>query len=91
MDCSPPGSSVHGIFQARVLEWGATAFSGVRLNFTQMLASVLHLILVSEEFTGKVRVDLFHSFARGSLSSYECPTMYSAISLLNIELFPIFC
>ena len=24
MDCSPPGSSIHGIFQARVLEWGAT-------------------------------------------------------------------
>ena len=29
MDCSPPGSSVHGIFQARVLEWGAIAFSGM--------------------------------------------------------------
>ena len=28
MDCSPPGSSVHGIFQARVLESGAIAFSG---------------------------------------------------------------
>ena len=28
MDCSPPGSSIHGIFQARVLEWGAIAFSG---------------------------------------------------------------
>ena len=27
MDCSPPGSSIHGIFQARVLEWGAIAFS----------------------------------------------------------------
>src|SRR5574340_681152 len=27
MDCSPPGSSVHEIFQARVLEWGAIAFS----------------------------------------------------------------
>ena len=26
MDCSLPGSSIHGIFQARVLEWGATAF-----------------------------------------------------------------
>ena len=26
-DCSLPGSSVHGIFQARVLEWGAMAFS----------------------------------------------------------------
>ena len=28
MDCSPPGSPVPGIFQARVLEWGAIAFSG---------------------------------------------------------------
>ena len=27
MDCSPPGSSIHGIFQARVLEWGAIFFS----------------------------------------------------------------
>ena len=27
MDCSLPGYSVHGSFQARVLEWGATAFS----------------------------------------------------------------
>ena len=27
MDCSPRGSSIHGIFQARVLEWGAIAFS----------------------------------------------------------------
>ena len=27
MDCSPPGSSIRGIFQARVLEWGAIAFS----------------------------------------------------------------
>ena len=26
MDYSPPGSSIHGIFQARVLEWGAIAF-----------------------------------------------------------------
>ena len=29
MDCSPPGSSIHGIFQARGLEWGAIAFSTV--------------------------------------------------------------
>ena len=33
MDCSPPGSPVHGIFQARVLEWGAIAFSeGSQIN-----------------------------------------------------------
>ena len=28
MDCRLPGSSIHGVFQARVLEWGAIAFSG---------------------------------------------------------------
>ena len=33
MDCSLPGSSVHGIFQARVLEWGAIAFSD-KLHYT---------------------------------------------------------
>ena len=31
MDCSLPGSSVHGIFQARVLEWVAIAFSELDL------------------------------------------------------------
>ena len=30
MDCSLPGSSVHGIFQAEVLEWGAIAFSATQ-------------------------------------------------------------
>ena len=37
MDCSLPGSSVHGIFQARVLEWGAIAFS-----ISRALRSVYH-------------------------------------------------
>ena len=33
IDCSFPGSSVHGVFQARVLEWGAIAFSDeIRLD-----------------------------------------------------------
>ena len=31
-DCSPPGFSIHGIFQARVLEWGAIAFSNIGLT-----------------------------------------------------------
>ena len=30
IDGSPPGSSIHGIFQARVLEWGTIAFSAIR-------------------------------------------------------------
>ena len=34
MDCNLPGSSVHGIFQARVLEWGAIAFSENKAQFS---------------------------------------------------------
>ena len=47
MDCSPPGSSVHGIFQARVLEWGAIAFSD--------LSAYHGIITVSNFFRGYVR------------------------------------
>ena len=36
MDCSAPGSSAHGIFQARVLEWGAISFSGYADDTTLM-------------------------------------------------------
>jgi len=36
MDFSPPGSSIHGIFQARVLEWGAIAFSPSRYDLNQI-------------------------------------------------------
>ena len=36
MDCSLPGSSIHGIFQARVLEWVTIAFSGIGSTFPQM-------------------------------------------------------
>ena len=46
MDYSPPGSSAHGIFQARVLEWGAIAFS---MDFTSLLVSMFfslgHILL----------------------------------------------
>ena len=37
MDCSLPGSSVHGILQARVLEWGAIAFSCKVCNTPQKM------------------------------------------------------
>ena len=40
MDCSPAGSSVHRIFQARVLEWGAIAFSENTLDGTKRNGSV---------------------------------------------------
>ena len=36
-DCSQPGSSIHGIFQARVLEWGAIAFSERKLSVKELM------------------------------------------------------
>ena len=45
IDGSPPGSSVHGIFQARVLEWGASAFSGI-----SFYSKVNQLYLISPPF-----------------------------------------
>ena len=41
MDCSLPGSSTHGILQARVLEWGAIAFSGKQARLRLLRSEVL--------------------------------------------------
>ena len=49
MDCSLPGSSIHRIFQARVLEWGAIAFSA------------FFCIFVIKVFERNVNVDVFIS------------------------------
>ena len=55
MDCSPPGSSIHGIFQARVLEWGAIALSNIHVYnnhsnycFHVMVWSSTHALLCSD-------------------------------------------
>ena len=40
MDCSLPGSSIHGIFQARVLEWGAIAFSALVVREMQIKSTM---------------------------------------------------
>ena len=45
MDCSLPGSSIHGIFQARVLEWGAIVFSERICYIAPILLSLLLLLL----------------------------------------------
>ena len=68
MDCSPPGSSVHGIFQARVLEWGAITFSDhpkqeILLLLFVLLPSLEHslVVLVNECNCNFNSVDLFFS------------------------------
>ena len=45
MDCSPPGSSIHGIFQARVLEWGAIVnIEKYNLFFCDLIECLVNLI-----------------------------------------------
>ena len=50
MDCSLPGSSIHGSFQARVLEWGAIAFSGVRMIVLKYKNSIRSLLIQCSGF-----------------------------------------
>ena len=56
MDCSPPGSSVHGIFQARVLEWGAIAgqlFFLVAAMLENMFLFFDHLLIAIRKIVSK--------------------------------------
>ena len=78
MDCSLPGSSVHGIFQARVLEWGAIAFSGYADDTTLMaeseeeLKSLLMKVKVESEKVGlKLNIQKTKIMAPGSITSWE--------------------
>ena len=61
MNCSPPGSSIHGIFQARVLEWGATAFSILFLYKLKYCCYVVILFL----------------FLKGKLNQFSCAFLKS--------------
>ena len=67
MECSPPGSSIHGIFQARVLEWGAIAFS-------DMLLTAAQICMVGEEkVRGKSRGIISQKLSFYSFSiTYSC-------------------
>ena len=65
MDCSLPGSSVHGIFQARVLEWVAIVFSDIEHN--------------RQEFPGGqvVRILCFHCHGPSSIPSWGTKTRHA--------------
>ena len=51
MDCSLPGSSVHGIFQARGLEWGAIAFSNNKLTAYHLCLSLGYKLHEIKDFS----------------------------------------
>ena len=57
MDCRLPGSSIHGVFQARVLEWGATAFSALQWIHVKKLEPICVCVFSKNKhvtFSGKV-------------------------------------
>ena len=70
MDCSLPGSSVHGIFQARVLEWSATAFSGIAKEEATIRKSMRGIILKEGTASPKSRVNLLYSRMQNMYTKY---------------------
>ena len=56
MDCSLPGSSIHGISQARVLEWDAIAFSNIQHRIIQIRSLGDHFIVHARERAGACKV-----------------------------------
>ena len=69
-DCGPPGSSIHGIFQARLLEWGAIAFSRKTVRSYPKIKN--RTLSPSNEYSRLIsfRFDWFDLFAvQGTLKS----------------------
>ena len=73
MDCSPPGSSIHGIFQARVLEWGAIAFSKIPAG-CPTIQSILTQTAQNRHQTVQVRAQ----------SHKDCPLFHMPIAILRL-------
>ena len=79
MDCSLPGSSIHGIFQARVLEWGAIAFSanmGLFLTLENLMKIFCDTVIVSIFWMRTVRLTEIQLFS------------YSVTQLVSVDLGP---
>ena len=70
MDCSLPGSSIHGIFQARVLEWGTIAFSGYQID-QMAIPAPLFRIVASYSFSYGF-ITWLNTFHRGFWFSWLC-------------------
>ena len=83
MDCSPPGSSVHGIFQARVLEWGAIVCS-VMSNSLQPHGLQPTRLLCPWDFPGKSTGMGCHCLLRVN------PVPKARVMFLSGNLFPLF-
>ena len=69
MDCSPPGSSVHGIFQAKVLEWGAIAFSEFKYDLKQIPYD--YTVEVTNRFKGLDLIECLKNYGWRFMTLYR--------------------
>ena len=79
MDCSLPGSYIHGIFQARVLEWVAIAFSTVSFIFNFSVSLYLR-----SGFHKQYIVRLFCSFLMWCANDYHLVGVVSQFSFTDM-------
>ena len=68
MDCSLPGCSIHGIFQARVLDWGAIAFSESEEELKSLLMNVKE---ESEKAGSKLNIQKANIMASSPIISWR--------------------
>ena len=73
MDCSLPGSSVHEIFQARVLEWGAIAFS------VSPHSEYLFQVTIKYSTWSNISSEILYAAAAAAKSLQSCPTLCDPI------------
>ena len=73
MDCSPPGSSNHGIFQARGLEWGAIAFSRLQFIVYHKVVRSCPLTLICVNYAHLVRHKALSDHQEGLTFLYYFP------------------
>ena len=83
MDCSLLGSSIHGIFQARVLEWGAIAFSGMSAQLCAILGTPCIAVPQAPLFMGFPRQECWSGVPLPSPSDLLDPGIETASPLLD--------
>ena len=89
MDCNPPGSFIHGIFQVRVLEWAAIAFSKEISSPSHSVAFLYFFALIAEEgflisscYSLELCIQMLLSFLFSfafHFSSFFAPDLFSLI------------
>ena len=96
VDCSPPGSSIHGIFQARVLEWGAIAFSATTAqpesNPSSLKSSLFLFIICTASSVSMLISDHQATFSALTLPCLSmCPSGSLQPAHLSICIHPCSC